>query len=183
MDLDQIIGFAQAEIEPVTDLSGSPAYRCSAYLKDGLYLPCVLLASSAARVALASRRFDEARGQEQRGEAGFGMRYQDIVRTFVASGNRINDYDIERVEKSRFAIPLARLREVRGETRMSWTQFAAVMSDGQEFSFGTTYLTEFFDMPPGYTGESIATIIPHKRGDGHVFRERPFFTCYTQALD
>jgi len=183
VDLAQIVAFAKQGIEPIESAAGMPAYRCSAYLKDGLYLPCVLLASAASQVALASRRFDETKAQERSGKAGHGMRYSDIVRTFAAGGNRLNDYDIERIEKSPFAIPLERLREVDGETSMSWTQFGAVMTDGKEFYFGTTFLTEFFQMPVGYSGEDIARIIPHRKGDGALYRERPFFTCFTQGLD
>ena len=113
---------------------GGPAYRCSAVLKDGLHLPCVLLTSVESVVNLALQRFEETRadgllpGAKQK--FGHRMRYADIVETFVTSGNRVNSYDIARLEKSRFAIPLARMREVHGETSMSWTQFAAVMHDG-----------------------------------------------------
>ncbi len=72
----------------------------------------------------------------------------------------MNDYDIRELAPSPFAIPLARMREIKGETSMSWTAFTAAMSDGAEFRFGTTFLTEFFDMPPGYTATNIAKITP-----------------------
>jgi len=103
MDKSQIASFAKREIEPVLSIAGAPAYRCSAYLKDGLFLPCVLLTSAASQVSLATRRFQETREQERQGKAGQGLRYADIVKVFAAAGNRVNDYDIDRVETSPFA--------------------------------------------------------------------------------
>lgn len=105
------------------------------------------------------------------------MQYRDVVKSFVTSGNCVKSYDIDQLEKSPFAIPLARFIEIRGETSMGWTQFTAVMKDGREFAFGTTYLTEFFHMPDGY----IVKIIPHK-AETAVMRERPFFTCHVIGL-
>lgn len=93
----------------------------------------------------------------------------------------MNPYDIDRLEKSPFAIPLARFKEIKGETSMSWTQFTAIMKDGSEFAFGTPYLTEFFHMPDGYNGDDIVKIIPHK-AEMTVLRERPFFTCHVSGL-
>jgi hypothetical protein len=92
------------------------------------------------------------------------MDYRSIVRNFVATGNTINDYDIREVGLSSFAIPLARTREIKGETSMSWTEFYATMQDGAEFRFGTTFLIEFFEMPDGYTANDIQKITPAVRG-------------------
>ncbi|HEY4184593.1 MAG TPA: hypothetical protein VGP07_05955 [Polyangia bacterium] len=185
MDDVEIARFARAELERLDGAHSGPAYRCAAILKDGLHLPCVLLASTEATVALALRRFEETRNDgalpESKRRFGYGMQYADIVKSFVASGNTINSYDIARLEKSKYAIPLARLHEVRGETSMSWTQFAAVMRDGREFAFGTSFLTEFFQMPEGYSGDDIAAITSHKAGDP-TYRERPYFTCYVNGL-
>lgn len=137
-------------------------------------------------VQLALRRFEEetqadAKVPESKRWFGYSMQYADIVENFVAAGNRVSSYDISRIEKSRYAIPLTRLREVKGETSMSWTQFTAVMKDGREFAFGTPFLMEFFQMPAGYVGEDIAGIIPHKGGEP-VYRDRPYFTCYVKGL-
>ena len=185
MDDVEIARFARAQLERIDGPHGGPAYRCAAVLSDGLYLPCVLLVSVDATVTLAQRRFEETRADallpEGKRKFGYMMQYEDIVRTFVASGNRLNLHDIARVEKSKFAIPLARLSEVKGETRMSWTQFAAVMRDGREFAFGTTFLTEFFQMPDGYSGDDVTQIISHKTGDP-VHRERPYFVCHVNGL-
>jgi hypothetical protein len=189
MNESAIAEFAHRELEPIESVDGGPAFRCAAHLNDGVYLPCVLIAGVNARTTLAKSRFEETRLDALRPERdrrfGRGMTYDDIVRTFVATGNRVNSYDIARLERSRFAIPLARLREVRGETSMSWTQFTVVMHDGREFTFGTTYLREFFAMPDGYSGDDIATIRPASLGArpaGECFRERPFFTCYVDGL-
>jgi len=181
-----IIKFAEANLERISGAHGGPAYRCAATMTDGLYLPCVVIASIEAHLELALRRFDETRadGLKPEGERrfGYGMSYPEIVATFTAKGNVLNHYDIARLEHSRFAIPLARLREVKGETRMSWTQFSAVMRDGNEFFFGTSFLTEFFQMPDGYSGDDVVRITPHAAGLGHTYRERPYFTCYVPVV-
>ncbi len=130
---------------------------------------------------LAIRRFDETRDSNDR-----YMGYRDIVKVFVSQGNTVNDYDIASLLRSASAIPLARLREFGGETSMSWTEFYAEMKDGQEYRFGTKYLTEFFAMPDGYTASDIARITPAVRGAAprqeRIYRERPFFTCYVEGL-
>ena len=186
MDENDIAEFVKTNLEPIRGPLERSAYRCAAYLTDGAYLPCVLVASKSEWVDLAIRRFAETTADRRRlfGKRRFGrgFDYKSIVEVFVAAGNRVNSYDIARLETSRYALPLARLLEIKGETSMSWTQFVAVMKDGQEFSFGTTFLTQFFNMPDGYTASDVATIRPHERLDGHLFRERPFFTCFVDDL-
>lgn len=185
MDEKDIATFVKTNFEPIRGPLERSAYRSAAYLTDGVYLPCVLVASKPERVDLAVRRFAETTANERRWfgrRFGRGIGYKSIVEVFVAAGNRVNAYDIARLETSPYALPLARLLEIKGETSMSWTQFVAVMKDGQEFSFGTTFLTEFFNMPDGYTASDVGTIRPHERLDGHLFRERPFFTCFVDGL-
>ena len=187
-----MVEFARTNLEPMVDLAGAPAYRCSAYLTDGVYLPCVLLASSEAHTALALRRFDETRKDALIPKLfggkrfGNGMRYGDIVKNFVITGNRLNHYDVARLEASPYAISLERLSEIEGETSMGWTQFTVEMSDGSLHPFGTTFLTEFFQMPAGFTAKDIVKIHPHPahapRMEGVVYRERPFFTCFLDGL-
>ena len=127
------------------------------------------------------------------------MGYRDIVKTFVASGNCINDYDIAEVDKSRFAIPLSLLKTVRGETTMGWTGFAGRLKDGQHIGFGTSFRTDFFSLPDGVEFDDIVEIINHSyvRRSGElcshrdpsstlhadykeavVYRERPAFECF-----
>lgn len=190
MDLAEIVAYALRHIEPTPDLASVPAFRCAAHLKDGLYLPCVLLRATNPQIDLALRRFAETAAQEERTEqerksflrrlfataVPFGL--TDIVKTFVATGNRVNSWHLDRIEPSPFALPPARLQEIQGETRMGWTQFVGVMRDEKEFSFGTTYHTNFFEMPPGYTATDVVRIIPGGTVPGPTYRERPFFECF-----
>jgi len=114
------------------------------------------------------------------------MGYRAIVQSFVTKGGRVNDYDLKEISASPFAIPLVRMREIHGETSMSWTGFYAIMRDGKEFRFGTLFLTEFFDMLTGYTASDITKIVPAVRGEKprqeKIYREKPFFTCYVDGL-
>jgi hypothetical protein len=185
MKESEIIEIVRKEFEETRGPYGGRAYRCAAVLNDGLYLPCMLLTNAESIVELALRRFEETRFDaalpEPERRFGKGGRYADIVQSFVANGNRLASYDIQRIEKSKFSIHAARMAEVHGETSMGWTQFTAVMRDGREFAFGTTYLMEFFSMPDGYTGDDVTAIISHKGGKP-TYRERPYFTCFVHGL-
>ncbi len=180
-----LAAYASDHLERIEAPDGGPGYRCAATLVDGTFLPCVLLASADSVTDLALRRLDESREDaklpEQQRRWGHGFEYPNIVRTFVAAGNRVAPDLIAELEPSRYAIPLARLRETHGETSMSWTQFVGVMKDGAEFGFGTTFLMEFFDMPEGYRGDDIIEIRSHQRADP-IHRERWYFTCYTGGI-
>lgn len=200
---EDIIKFLKDNIEPLEDSAYGAGYRASVYLTDGTFLPCVIFRNPKTIVNLAIRRFKE----EQTGKTIFsrssGFGYYDIVKNFVARGNCINDYDIDRVEKSRFAFPLAVQRQIHGETTMGWTGFAAKMKDGKYFGFGTNFRNEFFEMPNGYSVDDIEEIINHSyvlqngelrsHREGNltrpeeyknavVYREKPFFECYMDNL-
>jgi len=200
---EDIIKFLKDNIEPLQDSAYGLGYRASVYLIDGTFLPCVIFRNPKTVVNLAIRRFKE----EQKGKSIFstssGLGYYDIVKTFVTNGNCINDYDIERVEKSKFAFPLTIQKQIQGETTMGWTGFAAKMKDGKYFGFGTNFRWEFFQMPDNYSVDDIVEIINHsyvlKAGelrshregemtrpeeykDAVVYRERPFFECYIDNL-
>lgn len=181
MQPKEIIAFVKANIEPLPAQGPcGERYRVSATLTDGTFLPCVVVEGLASRVDFAIKRFRDSAGSDDR-----FMGYRHIVELFVARNNSVNDYDIKTLGESQFAIPLARLSEIGGETSMSWTAFHATMTDGAEFDFGTTFLTEFFDMPSGYSAKDIVKIVPAKRGIPSrykFFRERPFFTCYVEGL-
>lgn len=197
---NNIAEYLKSGVEEFPDSAYGSEYRCSAYLNDGTFLPCVMLRSSAATVQFALRRFEE----EKKGTGIFRRKsgYEEIVKQFVASGNRVNSYDIARVESSRYAIPLALLRQIHGETTMSWTGFVLEMRDGRRFPFGTTFLMEFFDLPENYTFETVVRVHNHsyisRSGDlrnlregftdapgnydpKSVFREKPYFVCYTDV--
>ena len=200
---EDIVKYLKVNIEPLEDRGSGIGYRASAYLVDGTYLPCVIFRNSKPTIDLAIRRFEE----EKKGKGIFskssGLGYNDIVKVFVTSGNCVNEYDIDRVEISPFAFPLAILKQIKGETTMGWTGFAAKMKDGKHFGFGTTFLFDFFQMPDGYLVEDIEQIISHSyvlnngelkshkvpffnRPDDYkdavVYRERPFFECYIDGL-
>jgi hypothetical protein len=184
MDERKIVKFVKSRCEPIQDLAGGIAYRCAANLNDSLHLPCVLVASRAGWLQLARRRLQET--PSSRHIVGFPLwrsrLYDDIFETFVTSGNRVNSYDIASLEESPYALSTACLHEIKGETSMSWTQFVGVMRDGKEVSFGTTYHTEFFNMPHGYAASDVVAIRPHERLSPDIFRERPFFTCFVNGL-
>ncbi len=200
---DDIVKFLKDNVEPLGDSSYGLGYRSSVYLTDGTFLPCVIFRNPKTVVNLAIRRFKE----EQTGKGIFNRpsaaNYYNIVKNFVTNGNCINEYDIDRVEKSAFAFPLEIQKQIKGETTMGWTGFAAKMKDGRFFGFGTSFNWEFFEMPNGYSTEDIAEIINHsyvlRNGDlcSHrdgsstrpedyrdavVYRERPFFECYIDQL-
>jgi len=200
---EDIIKFLKDNVEPLQDSAYGPGYRASVYLIDGTFLPCVIFRNPKTVVNLAIRRFKE----EQKGKSIFnkssGLGYYNIVKTFVTNGNCINDYDIDRVEKSKFAFPLTIQKQIQGETTMGWTGFAAKMKDGKHFGFGTNFRWEFFQMPDNYSVDDIVEIINHsyvlKTGelrshregemtrpeeykDAVVYRERPFFECYIDNL-
>ena len=112
-------------------------------------------------VDLACRRFEEEK--KQRSILSKKGAYREIVKTFVASGNVVNDYDIKSVERSRFAVPIPLLNMIEGETKMGWTGFVLEMKDGKQFSFGTAFHFEFFNLPERYRFEDVKTIHNHSQ--------------------
>ena len=128
---EHIIKFLKENVEPYQYSAYGLGYRAAAYLKDGIYLPCVMFRNPSTIVDLAIRRFKE----EQKGNSVFnkanGLEYYNIVKSFGTNENCVNEYDIERVEKSKYAFPLAIQKQITGETTMGWTGFAAKMKDGK----------------------------------------------------
>jgi len=196
----EIIAYLRENIEPIEDNIYGNSYRASVYLIDGLYLPCVVFHNTDKTVELAIRRFKE----EQSGK-GFikSNGYEEIVKSFVTRGNCVNLFDVASIEKSRFALPISVLKQIRSETSMSWTGFALKMKDGKYFGFGTTFSFEFFHLPETYSIDDIDEVINHsyvlKSGelcshkiaypdhpdnykDAVIYRERPFFVCYIDNL-
>ncbi len=197
---DVIKEFLQsANAEGLPDSIYGIGYRCSAYLRDGSYLPCVMLRSAGPISALALRRFEE----ERRGKGMFRSSgkdaYEQIVRHFVATGNRVNAYDLAKIEPSPYAIPLALRKQIEGETTMSWTGFALEMADAKLFSYGTTFLAEFFQLPEGYSFSDVVRVhnhsyvspngelrplaqgmsqLPADYSPSAVLRERAYFVCH-----
>ena len=168
--------FIKSGEEPFPDTNYGDGYRCSAYLKDGTFLPCVIIRKNQKYIELACRRIKE----EMKGKSIFANKkegYREIIKTFVTSGNIVNDYDIESVEKSNFAIPLSLLSKIEGETVMSWTGFVFEMHDGMLFSYDTTFQVEFFDLVWRYgdafkvqldIGGKVPQVIFHFARDVHT---------------
>jgi hypothetical protein len=201
LPIEDIIKFLKTNIRPLNDSFYGNGYRASVTLTDGLYLPCVMFRNTSNTIDLAIKRFDEEKSAKSIFSKSSGLGYRDIVKTFVTSGNCLNYYDISKVEKSDFAFPEQTLRQIRGETKMGWTGFVAKMKDGKQFSFGTSFLFDFFDMPKGYSPNDIIEIINHSYldKDGNlksyhvpevykkfdkslVHREKPYFECYLDNL-
>jgi hypothetical protein len=149
--------------------------------RGGRVLPCIVVESIELWVELALRRFEEAKHCDDPLSG-----YRSMVTLFVTYGNVIKGDYLCALSVSPYAIPANRLSEVKGETSMGWTEFYAVMRDGAEFRFGTTFFDEFFEMPAGYTAQDIVTIQPAVRGEHarqeRVYREKAFFTCYVEGL-
>lgn len=201
LSTEDIIKFLKANIEPLSDTIYGNGYRASVTLTDGLHLPCVSFRNTSKLVDLATRRFKEEQSGKSIFSKSLGLGYREIVKTFVASGNCINHYDIAKVGKSDFAFSSQTLRQIHGETKMGWTGFVAKMKDEKQFAFGTSFLFDFFDLPKGYIPSDITEIINHsyldKEGNlkGYhdpevyedfdrslVYRERPYFECYLDNL-
>jgi hypothetical protein len=199
---EEIIKFLKENTEALQDQSYGTGYRASVYLVDGVYLPCVIFRNPKSIVELAIKRFRDEQTGKSILKKDTNHKYYNTVKTFVTNGNRINVYDIAKVEKSRYAFPTSILYKVHGETRMSWTGFVAKMKDGKLFAFGTTFHMEFFNMPEGYAAEDISEIINHsylsENGEiesyyddsfdlsafdiNSVYRERPYFECFLNNL-
>lgn len=189
-----------SRVEPLDDSIYGPLYRCSITLKDGTFLPCAVIQSKARLVDLAKRRIKE----EMHGGGRLGGKdpYGQIVSTFVAGGNRVSDYDVATASESRFAIPKKLLSQIHGETTMGWTGWVFRMSDGRPFSYGTSFLMEFFQLPDGYEFSDVEEVINHSFVDADgtiarlqegrllptvyrpesVFRERVFFSCVVDGV-
>jgi hypothetical protein len=201
LEEDKIISFLKENIAPLNDSNFGPGYRSSVYLTDGTFLPCVIFRSSKPVVELAMRRFKEEQSRRSIFAKSSGLGYEEIVKTFVAKGNCVNDYEIAAVLKSRFAFPFEVLRQVKGETNMGWTAFVAKFSDNRCLGFGTRWSYDFFDLPEGYDADQIVEIISnsyllrtgeivHHRSldpkmtieELRVNREKPFFECYLDGL-
>jgi hypothetical protein len=189
-----------SSVKPLPDEIYGPRYRCALTLNDGTHLPCAVLQSKSKLVELAKRRIKEE--LSGKGKLGGPDPYGQIVSTFAASGNNVNDYDIASADLSRYAPPLSLLDQIHGETTMAWTGWVFEMRDGRMFAYGSSWTMEFFDLPEGYTFEDVlkvhnhsflsqegklcslelgATLPPEYRPE-HLLRERVYFTCHIDGI-
>lgn len=172
MHEEEIARFVREHFDPLPDFGRGPTYRAAVKLVDGVVLPCVAFSPKRPLVELAVKRLQETNFERR------------IVESFVAKRSCLDYWQIAEILPTRFAIPLERMHEIRGETRMSWTGFKVRMKDDATFNFGTTFDTMFFDMPEGYSGNDIVQITPHMEPrEGHHYREKPYFTCYISGLE
>jgi hypothetical protein len=186
---DALVSFLENRVEPLEDSNYGKRNRASARLTDGTYLPCVIFQGRESHVQLALRRFKQLEREPKQ--------YEQLVASFVSKRSSVSEWQIDSVELSRFAWPQALLRTIHGETSMSWTSFVTEMSDGSLHSFGTSFSTEFFDLPAGYDHQDIKQLLSgmvYAAGRGltefsmdaskeaKVYRERPYFTCYLDNL-
>ena len=187
-------------VEPIEDSFFGPRYRCSLTLKDGTFLPCAVIQSKQRLVDLAKRRIKEE--MEGKGRIGGDDPYGQIVAAFVAKGNKVNDYDVASSDTSHYAIPLALLRQIHGETFMAWTGWVFRMRDGRLFSYGTSFRAEFLQLPDGYDFHDVTEVINHSFIDAagaivalnqgalppanydrsKVLRDRAFFVCAVDGV-
>jgi hypothetical protein len=186
---DDLVNTLKTSVEPLSDQIYGNRYRAAARLTDDTYLPCVVFQSRKSQVDLALRRFNQLQDQPSQ--------YRMVVESFVSKGSHVADYEIKSVETSPFAWPLTILKQIHGETVMSWTAFVVEMKDGTMYSFGTSFSFEFFDLPEGYSYTDIETVhsgMVYSRQQGlrefslnslndeRIYREKPFFTCYLDQL-
>ena len=185
-------------VEPIQNPIYGPSYRCSLTLKDGTFLPCVLLHSKQRLVELAKRRIKEDMGREAPRDGRDP--YTSIVSVFAAEGNRVNDYDVSSASESNYAIPLALSSQIHGETTMGWTGWVFKMKDGKAFSYGSAFNFDFFQLPDSYAFTDVVEVINHSYVDSSgavrslhepglkdyriesVFRERIFFNCAVEEI-
>lgn len=190
--LDHDIGkFLRNEIKAIPHEIYGPRYRVAAYLKDGTYLPCVVLQSKKKTTELALKRFEELKEKKSQ--------YEMVVETFVAEGNSVAPYNIQEIEVSPYAWPQEMTNKIKSETTMGWTCFVAEMNDGKKFNFGTNFSLRFFDHPENYSYKDIKKIhtgkvyleteemVPYRslrqKPDIKFYNEKPFFVCYSEYLD
>lgn len=187
-------------VAPIPDSIYGPRYRCALTLEDGTHLPCAVLQSESKLIELAKHRIKQE--MSGKGIIGGPDPYGQILSSFVAAGNRVNDYDVVSASSSIYAPPLALLHQIHGETTMGWTGWVFEMKDGKLFQYGTSFSMEFFHLPEGYSFEDVVKVHNHSflSKDGallslqrggilppdyshyNLFRERVFFTCYINDI-
>jgi hypothetical protein len=189
-----------SSVEPLSDQIYGPRYRCALTLNDGTCIPCAVLQSKSKLVELAKRRIKEE--MSGKGRIAGPDPYGQIVSTFAASGNNVNDYDVASASLSRYAPPLSLLDQIHGETTMAWTGWVFEMRDGKMFAYGSSWTMEFLDLPKGYTFDDVVKVHNHsflsEKGDlcgleqgamlppeycpDNLLRERIYFTCNIDGI-
>ena len=191
-ELEQYI---EGGAEPFPADTGEVGYRCSVDLTDGTHLPCVMIRRREPMIELVQRRLAEEKPRNGIFRDSTDP-YREMLSHFVTTGNRIDADDVKNVTPSRYAIPMALLKRIKGETVMAWTGFVLGMNDGHKFAFGTSFRMSFFDLPFGYSFEGVDEVHNHSYidqdgelrsihddvsawrnafGDCVIYREKPYF--------
>ena len=186
-------------IEPIVDDIYGYIYRASVVLRDNVTIPCVKFSCADTYIDLAIRRFEE----EKENKIFLNNEenpYRQIVSNFCIEHNTIDSKKIVRIERSRYAFPIEILKQIQGETLMSWTGFVVKMRDGNYFNFGTAFSFSFFDLPENYNFSDIVEVINHSYIDSSgkiqnyrktglknlsgakIYREKDYFSCYLKGL-
>ena len=194
MEEAEIISFLKKNIEPIENDVFGKRYRASVTLKGNLVIPCVEFLDKEKYVNQFIKRFDQKCENNT---------CKEIVCSFLTEKNVINPKEIIQIDQSRNAVPLSILNKIRGETIMSWTGFVLKMKDGKCFNYGTSFATDFFELPDEYEFSDIAEVVNHsyvdKDGEIHdwrktwksafeksdslnIFRELNYFECYVNGI-
>jgi hypothetical protein len=156
---------------------GRPTFRCAARLLDGTYLPCVLLCEARARI-------DAVVAIANRSDApDYDVLYPSLLSTLAVSGNRVEAALVAELEQCPYAIPWSLLSTLSDGLNPDPVEFTAQMDDGVAFSFGTAWDLAFFDMPTGYTGTRIRTVLRGVAQNSRPYRERPYFVCFVEGVE
>jgi len=205
----KVLEYIENRVDRFPDPTFGEGARCSVYLKDGTYLPCVLLRDWQKAVSLFMARLD----QEGSGRAVLAeikdIAEQSLVRFFITNQNIVKLSDIASIEVSPYAIPHSFLRELdlNSDNKLlpkNTLSFVLEMNDDQLFLYENRALNqEFYDLPSGYSFSDVKKVhkSAYKHPDGLVrrvpitykdeqikfmpeesFTQKPFFVCYTEGF-
>ncbi len=184
----EIVEYLKKNITPHKNSVCGNEYRTAVYLKNGVYIPCVVFSNADALIDLFEKRLDEKK-----------IGVKDLTKSFFINKNIVNSSDIEKIEESRNAMPKELLEQIKGETLMSWTGFVLKMKDGKCFNFGTSFSFSFFELPSGYDFSDVEEVINHSYADENgiqeyrkhkltdfqdikIYHAMDFFNCYVENL-
>ena len=124
----------------------------------------------------------------------------DFLKANIEPECIVNCSNIIKIKKSPNAIPKELLKQIDGETLMSWTGFVLKMKDGKLFNYGTSYSLDFFELPKNYSFSDVQEVINHSFADENgeikeyrkvgirsfpdvrIYREIDYFDCYVEGL-
>lgn len=197
----EIVSFLKNNIEPIIVSDGELVYRASAYLLDGLLLPCVVFRNSQKAYV---KMEDNLKQSIKR--SFFGKKIRETYIHYLLTLNKqntINIIDISKVEKSKYSLPAHLLKRFDSTDFFLADGFVGIMSDGTTIGFGSNSNYCFLDMPDGYTADDIVEVkenhyvltsgqvVERFRDsldntelykDTVTYANRPYFTCYLNDL-